>query len=157
MLGTGHSGRLAHKLSSRIIVRSSPAWAACLRVSGRSGIIGKLAHVACVAVGNATLDSTTLVNARLSGATADPATPTYPVACALPTIGKRSHFRITTLDLTEEEAALLLKQLNGIIDGNITSSQTARGRASTFAPRPQRGRARYIGSTCERREAPLSR
>ena len=106
-------------------MRSSPAWAACLRVSGRSGIIGKLAHVACVAVGNATLDSTTLVNARLSGATADPATPTYPVACALPTIGKRSHFRITTLDLTEEEAALLLKQLNGIIDGTITSSQTA--------------------------------
>jgi hypothetical protein len=30
-----------------------------------------------------------------------------------------------TLDLTEEEAALLLKQLNGIIDGTITSSQTA--------------------------------
>src|SRR5215467_13676217 len=75
MLGTGHSGRLAHKLSSRIIVKSSPAWAACLRVSGRLGIIGKLAHVACVAVGNATLDSTTLLNARLSDATADPATP----------------------------------------------------------------------------------
>ena len=30
-----------------------------------------------------------------------------------------------TLDLTEEEAALLLKQLNGIIDGTITSRQTA--------------------------------
>src|SRR5215472_5012688 len=78
MLGTGHSGRLAHKLSSRLIVKSSPAWAACLRVSGRSGIIGQLAHVACVAVGNTTLDSTTLLNARLSGATADPATPPRP-------------------------------------------------------------------------------
>jgi hypothetical protein len=54
----------------RIIVKSSRAWAACLSVSGRSGIIGKLAHVACVAVGNTTLDSTTLLNARLSGATA---------------------------------------------------------------------------------------
>jgi len=29
-----------------------------------------------------------------------------------------------TLDLTEEEAALLLKELNGIIDGTVTSSQT---------------------------------
>src|SRR5215471_16601531 len=91
MLGTGHSGRLSHKLLSRIIVKSSPAWAACLRVSGRSGIIGKLAHVACVAVGNGTLDSTTLLNARLSGATADPAGPAFPVAGALPAVGKRSH------------------------------------------------------------------
>jgi hypothetical protein len=35
---------------------------------------------------------------------------------ALPAIGKRSHVRVMTLDLTDGEAALLLKELNGIID-----------------------------------------
>jgi hypothetical protein len=37
---------------------------------------------------------------------------------ALPVIGKRSHVRDMTLDLTDDEAALLLKELNGIIDGD---------------------------------------
>jgi hypothetical protein len=39
-------------------------------------------------------------------------------ACALPAIGKRSHVRDMTLDLTDDEAALLLRELNGIIDGD---------------------------------------
>jgi len=37
---------------------------------------------------------------------------------ALPAIGKRSHVRVMTLELTDDEAALLLKELNGIIDGD---------------------------------------
>jgi hypothetical protein len=35
---------------------------------------------------------------------------------ALPVIGKRSRVRGMTIDLTEQEAALLLKELNGIIN-----------------------------------------
>jgi hypothetical protein len=42
----------------------------------------------------------------------------FRLACALPAIGKRSHVRDMTLDLTDDEAALLLRELNGIIDGD---------------------------------------
>ena len=38
--------------------------------------------------------------------------------CGLPALGKRSHVRVMTLDLTDHEAALLLKELNGLIDGD---------------------------------------
>ena len=52
----------------------------------------------------------TLLNTRL--------TRQFPVARALPAVGKRAHVPRLTLDLTAEEAALLLKELNGIIDGD---------------------------------------
>jgi hypothetical protein len=56
------------------------------------------------------MSSVILLNTRL---------PYLPVAaCARPAIGKRSHVSVMNLDLTDEEAALLLKGLNGIIDGD---------------------------------------
>jgi hypothetical protein len=49
----------------------------------------------------------------------DAINPHLPVAvCGLPAIGKRSHVRGMTLDLTDHEASLLLKELNGLIDGD---------------------------------------
>ena len=44
--------------------------------------------------------------------------------CALPAVGERSDVSARTLDLTHDEAALLLTELNGLIDGTATSSPT---------------------------------
>jgi hypothetical protein len=41
-----------------------------------------------------------------------------PATGGLPQVGKRSRVRGMTLDLTDHEAFLLLKELNGIIDGD---------------------------------------
>jgi hypothetical protein len=51
-----------------------------------------------------------LINSEALGSSA--------AACALTAIGKRSYVRGMNLDLTDHEAALLLEELNDIIDGD---------------------------------------
>jgi hypothetical protein len=64
------------------------------------------------------MSNANLVKTSLSGAIATQQNPRPRRRLLLQVIGRRSHVRAMTLDLTDDEAALLLKELNGLIDGD---------------------------------------
>jgi hypothetical protein len=80
------------------------------------------------------MSSVTLLNTRLPHLSAG--------ARALPVIGKRSHVRDMILDLTDDEASPLLRELNGLIDGDryflSDRIRTVKAIRAKIRPEPER-------------------
>jgi hypothetical protein len=89
------------------------------------------------------ISSAGLLNTGYGGVTAiRPHHADPPGASCPPGLGKRSHVRVMALDLTDHEAAVLLKELNGLIDGHRYSLseriRTLKAIRAKIGPEPAR-------------------